>query len=235
VAQPAGDGTEGTADQLIDRAIKAAHDLDPPGLQAQLARAATVLGVAACVDEVAIPATREMSRLLAIGQCDGAQELMATEVVRTWLNDRDSHAPPPHEIEPILLACGPHDRHTITLEALALLLRLHRWPCRVLGARTTTFTLTIAAQAVDATGVVVISTDVRGRPSAVASLRAVDALGVPVFFTGDAFEPECGRREVPGRFLGTSVQGACALLIETLTPAVQRRSTFPRGPGSDVH
>ena len=37
--------------------------------------------------------------------------------------------------DPVVLACGPSDQHTIGLEALALLLRLRQRPCRVLGAR----------------------------------------------------------------------------------------------------
>ena len=71
-----------------------------------------------------------------------------------------------------------------------LLLRFQRWPCRVLGARVSAFTLTVAAQAADAAGVVVMSTESRARPHAVDSLRAVDALGIPVFFAGDAFDTE---------------------------------------------
>ncbi len=122
-----------------------------------------------------------------------------------------------------MLACGPRDRNMVDLESLALLLRFRRWPCRVLGARISPFALTIAAQAADATGVVVSSTEVRGRPYAVASLEAVDALDIPVFFAGDAFEPEDSRRQLPGRYLGTSSEGACTLLINTLTPAAQHR------------
>ena len=224
VTQPAGPDTETPAAQLIRRVLKASQDLDPLGLQAQLDLAVTVLGLARCIGEIVMPAVRHLHRLLETGQRDAAQDLMATEAVRTWLNHRGAFAPPPQEIGPILLACGPRDRQTVGLESLALLLRFQRWPCRVLGARTSTFTLTIAARAADATGVVVISTEGRGLQQAIVSLRAVDALGVPVFFGGDAFEPEHGRCQLPGRYLGSGIQGACTLLISTLAPAVQRRS-----------
>ena len=105
--------------------------------------------------------------------------------------------PPPQDIGPIVLACGPRDRDTITLESLALLLRFHRWPCRVLGARVPTFTLSIAAQAADAIGVVVISTESCNQRQAIVSLRAIADLGIPVFFAGDAFASEHPR--VDGR------------------------------------
>jgi len=193
-----------------------------------------VLGLARCVDEIVIPATQELRRMLATGLSDAAQQLMATEAIRTWLNHRGSFAPPPQEIGPILLACGPRDRDTVGLESLALLLRFHRWPCRVLGARISTFTLTIATQAADAVGVVVMSTESRGLQQAVAALLAVDALGIPVFFAGNAFEPEHSRRQLPGRYLGTRMGGACTQLIDTLAPAVQRRSAAVHSRGSEL-
>jgi len=111
--------------------------------------------------------------MLAGGLCDAAQLLMATEAVRTWLVHRGSFAPPPQEIGPILLACGPRDQDTVGLESLALLPRFHRWPCRVLGARISTFTLTIATQAAGPAGVVVMSTESRVLPQAVAALLVV--------------------------------------------------------------
>lgn len=214
--------------------MRAAQDLDPLGPQAQLDLVAAVLGLARCVDEILIPATQELRRMLATGLCESAQQLMATEAIRTWLNHRGSFAPPPQEIGPILLACGPRDRDTVGLESLALLLRFERRPCRVLGARISTFTLTIARQAADAVGVVVMSTESRGLPQAVTALLAVDALGIPVFFAGTAFEPEHSRRQLPGRYLGTRMGGACTQLIDKLAPAVKRRSAAVHSPGSEL-
>ena len=221
--QTAGFGAEAFAAQLIRRVLKASQDLDPIELQVQLDLATSVLGLARCVDDIVTPATRQLRLLLATGQRDAGQNLLATEAVRTWLNHRGSFAPSPLAIGPIVLACGPRDLQIVDLESLALLLRFRRWPCRVLGARISPFTLTIAARAADATGVVVSSTNSRGRPYAVASLEAADALDIPVFFAGDAFEPEDSRRQLPGRYLGPVIGDACTLLINTLTPAGQHR------------
>jgi hypothetical protein len=107
----------------------------------------------------------------------------------------------------------------IGVESLALLLRFQRWPCQVLGARISTFTLKIAAQAAGAVGVVVISNGRRGLPRAVVLLRAVDELGIPVFFMGDAFESDRGRGEIPGRYLGSSIERACSALVEAVAIA----------------
>jgi hypothetical protein len=223
--------TDAPAAQLIRRVLQASDDRDPRGLQAHLDVAATLLGLDRCVDEIVIPATREMSRPPLTGGRDTTRDLMATEAIRAWLNGWGSFAPAPRNIEPILLACGPRDRQVAELESLALLLRYRRWPCRVLGARTSTFTLTIATRAADATAVVVLSADRRGLPQAILSVLAVAALGVPVFVAGAAFQPVPGRDELPGRYLGTSVSGACAMVISTLTPtALRTTAPTPTAP-----
>ena len=116
----------------------------------------------------------------------------------------------------------------VELESLALLLRFRRWPCRVLGARISTFTLTIAAQAADATAVVVMSADRRGLPQAILSVLAVDALGIPVFSAGAAFSHCTGHGQLPGRYLGNSVSGACALLIR-LADRSRTHTALPTG------
>jgi hypothetical protein len=219
---------ESPAAQLIRRILQASQDLDPIELQAQLDRAASLWGTARCIDEILVPATRRLRRMIATGQRDVVQGLMATEAIRAWLNRRASFAPPPQEIGPILMACGPRDLDMVGPESLALLLRFQHWPCRVLGPRTSTFTLTIAALAADAMAAVVFSTEGRGRPQAVVSLRAVDALGIPVFYGGNAFHLQCSRRQLPGRYLGTGIQRACTLLISTLAPADPRRPVAPR-------
>lgn len=206
----------------LARHITASHDLDPVGLQAQLDLAATVFGLARCIDEIVIPATRQLHLMVATGQRDHAQELMATEAIRAWLDRRGWSVPPPQPIGTILLACGPRDSDMVGPESLALLLRFHRRLCRVLGARTSTFTLTVAAQADDTTGVVVFCNDSRGRPQAIVSLRAVDTLAIPVFYAGIAFHTQRSRQQVPGRYLGTRLQKAAKLLTKTLAPAVPR-------------
>lgn len=203
---------------LLRRVMQASRDLDPIALQSQLDLGASVLGLDRCVDDILMPAMRQSRTLLAAGQHDAAQDLMATEAVRSWLNHRRSSAPKPQNIGPILLSCGPRDRQVVVLESLALLLRFRRWPCQVLGARVSTFTLTIAAQAAAATGVVVASADGRGLQHAIISLRAVAALGVPVFFAGDAFAADADREQLPGQYLGTRLERACDLLISSLQP-----------------
>jgi MerR family transcriptional regulator, light-induced transcriptional regulator len=99
-----------------------------------------------------------------------------------------------------------------------VLLRYQGWPCRVLGARTPTVTLAAAARATAVAGVVVVSHQASGRLRAVESIRAVDDLGIEVFYAGNAFSAPRSRRGVPGRYLGVGTADACTQLTQALAP-----------------
>lgn len=211
-------GGQGPAQELIHHILAAAERLDAASIRARLDESTEKLGLAACIDDVLLPAMRQIGVWWSVGHCDVVQERMATEAVRAWLDRRSAFAPAPTRPRPILLACGPSDLHTIGLESTALLLRYQGWPCRVIGARTSTITLATAARATAVAGVVVVSQLATGRRRAVESIRAIDDLGVEVFYAGNAFATPRSRRGVPGHYLGVGIQAACALLTRALAP-----------------
>ena len=215
-ASTAGIGTPDQADPIVGRIVAASQAGNPSLLLAELDAAAAVLGLRRCVEEIVMPATRRLSPQLPAAGTAAQHDQVGTEAIRTWLGQRSSAAPPPREAGPILLACAPREPLSVGLEALAVLLRWRRWPCWVLGGRVSTVTLTVAAQASGAAGVIVLSTQGRGFAGAVESLRAVDALGVPVFFVGGAFAAEAVRQQLPGRYLGAHWGTACDLVIDAL-------------------
>ncbi len=209
-------GSQGPAQESIHRILAAAERLDPGSVRAGLDESVGQLGLASTIDEVLLPAMRQIGVWWAIGHCDVVQEHMATEAVRAWLDRRSAFAPAPTRPRPILLACGPGDLHTIGLESTALLLRYGGWGCRVLGARTSTMTIAAAARATPVAAVVLVSHLATGRHRAIESIRAVDELGVPVFYAGNAFTTPRSRRGVPGRYLGVGIEVACATLTQVL-------------------
>jgi len=219
-------GGEGPAQELVHQILDAAEQSDAPSIRAVLDKAAAALGPAVCIDDVLLPAMRQIGVWWAVGHCDIVQERLATEVVRTWLDRRSALAPAPSRPRSILLACGPSDLHTVGLESTALLLRYQGWPCRVLGARTPTATLATAARATPVAGVVVVSHLATGRRRAVESIRAVSELGIDVFYAGNAFSTSRSRRGVPGLYLGGGIEDACAQLTRALAPT---------DPGSATH
>ena len=196
-------GGQGPAQDLIHQILGAAERLDAASIRARLDEAAATLGLAACIDDVLLPAMRQIGVWWAVGHCDVVQERMATEAVRAWLDRRSAFAPPPTRPRPILLACGPSDLHTIGLESTAVLLRYQGWPCRVLGARTPTTTIATAARATAVAGVVVVSHLATGRLRAVESIRAINDLEIEVFYAGNAFatsaQPAGGPGPLPRR------------------------------------
>jgi len=209
--------SQGPARKLIQQILAAAERLDAASIGLHLDQAVTVMGLDDCIDDVLLPAMRQVGIWWAAGRCDVVHEQVATVAVRGWLDRRSALAPRPARAAQILLTCGPSDLHTIGLESTAVLLGSRGWPCRVLGARTCTAAVTTAAAATPVAAVVVVSHLATARLRAVETIRAVDALGIDVFYAGNAFGAPRSRRRVPGGYLGGRVQDACSQLISVVT------------------
>jgi len=201
-------GIDGPAADLIKDFLDASNRSDTDGVRAVLTNAAKLLGLAGCIDEVLLPSMRQIGLWWEAGRCDVKQEHLTTEAARAWLDRSSAFAPPPTKRKPIVLACGPGDLHTIGIEALALLLREQGWPCRILGAHTSISTLTTAASATGAAGVVIVSHLPTGRRRALAAMIAVTDLHIPVFYAGNAFNSDRRRMQLPGTYLGNRLQEA---------------------------
>jgi DNA-binding transcriptional MerR regulator len=199
---------DGPAVDYIADILAAAERGDPVAIREHLGRAQAALGLAACLDDVLLPAMRQIGVWWQTGRCDVDQEHLATEAARAWLETLIAYAPTPGRPTPIVLACGPTDLHTIGLEALAILLRYQQWPCRMLGARTPVPALLAAIRATGTDAVVIVSHLNTGRRRAIQSLREAADRDVHVFYAGNAFTSPRSRRNVPGTYLGTRLQEA---------------------------
>jgi methanogenic corrinoid protein MtbC1 len=209
----------GQAD-LVDEIVGACIAYDAARVQDQLDRAVQALDLGNCIDEVLFPVLRRIGALWQSGQIDLEAERLTSEAVRGWLELCSLRAPEPQHATPLLLACGPADRHSIGLEALAVLLRHQRRRCRVLGPRTSVRALTTAVLA-NGPGAVVIASHMRAnRSSATAALRAAVALGPEGFYAGEAFASVRLRRHVPGTHLDGSLSAACTTILAS--PRQQR-------------
>lgn len=210
--------SQGPAQLFIEQVLQASNSGDTGQVRAELARAEQLLGLGECIDEVLMPAMRQIGQWWETGRCDIAQERLTTEAARSWLDQLSAFAPAPSRTGPILLACGPTDLHTLGLEALAALLRHQGWSCRVLGARTPVMTLKAAAQATSASGVVIVSHLASARQRALASVDAIVEMGIPVFYAGNAFGSTRSRHRVPGSYLGTRLKDASQMIDTALSP-----------------
>ncbi|MET3807973.1 methanogenic corrinoid protein MtbC1 [Nakamurella sp. UYEF19] len=200
--------------EVLDASIR----LDSVGITRVLSEAAATIGVAVCIDEVVLPTMRQIGVWWAAGNYSIAQELMTTETVRAWLDELSTRAPVPTHRRPVFLACGPRDRHTLAGEALALLLRLQGWHCRVLGARISASSLMFAVAATPPAAVVVTSHLAAHRSHALPAITAVHDSGTTVFYAGNAFATFESREGVKGTYLGNHIGDACTLIRGVIEP-----------------
>lgn len=199
--------------EFLDRFTEGAAVLDADLIRRSLDQATELLGVGRAISEVALPGMGEMGDLWQAGRCDVANEHLATQIVRQWLARIGALAPPPYRRNPLVLACGPTELHTIGLEAFAVVLARRGWSCRVLGAMTPAGALVTAVRASRAAGVVVSAQRSVGRRAAVEALRAVAAIpGVAVYYGGSAFATSRAREKVPGIYLGNDLERAADLI-----------------------
>jgi MerR family transcriptional regulator, light-induced transcriptional regulator len=212
----------GPTHDLVGAVLAASAQMDPSAVVGALDRAVDELGMPTAMDEVLLPAMRQVGQWWETGRCDVAQEHLTSEAARGWLSRLAAFAPVPVRAKPAVLACGPRDLHTLGLEAMAVLLGYDGWSCRVLGARTPADTLAIAVRATSAAVVVVVSHLSVGRRPAVEAIRAVANSGTPVFYAGNAFLFARAREHVPGTYLGESLAAATELL--SVIPSPGRRS-----------
>jgi len=210
-------GVSGPAANFISAVLAASDRSDTTGIRAELGRAAEVLGNARCIDDVLLPAMRQVGQWWESGRCGVAQEHLTSAAARAWLGERISLAPAPAQQRVIVLACGPSDFHTIGCECLALLLRQQGWPTRLLGAGTSTEKLVAATGSTSSAAAVIVSHLPTSRRRAVESISAVHARGIAVFYAGNAFTALKNRKRVPGTYLGDRIIDACALICEALT------------------
>ncbi len=193
--------------------LDAARQMDSGAIRSLLELAHREIGLAATLDDVVLPAMRQIGVWWETGDCSVDQEHFTTEVVRTWMAKVTTLAPSKAPGgRTVLLGTGPDDFHTLGLEALAAQLAHQRVTARSLGPRTPVGVLLSAAAATPHALVVVVSHLPSQRRSALASLEAVAKSGVPTFFAGNAFLFPASRERVPGTYLGESI-GEAALMI----------------------
>jgi DNA-binding transcriptional MerR regulator/methylmalonyl-CoA mutase cobalamin-binding subunit len=200
--------------RLVDGVLSAALDFDAVRLRDELDRARRVHGLLVCLEEVVLPALREMGRRWAAGGDVVGHEHLISVVVQSWLGGLAQEAPPATRPGCVVLACGPDDQHSLALQAFAVLLAHRGFDCRLLGGQTPAAALAVAVTSTGASAVVVASHLEQTRPSALTALRAVDPLPCRVYYAGGAFTQPRSRAGVPGAYLGESLAAAAQRLID---------------------
>ena len=211
-------GHASTPGPLVEAFLQAARELAPGGIARTLDAARETLGLDETVDEVMLPAMREVGEWWHSGRIDVSHEHLATNATQAWLAAVRPTGPVRAQ-PPIILSCGPQDHHTLGLEAIGALLRQRQWDCRMLGARTPAESLARAVAETDAAAVVLVSHVTAGRAAAIEALRSPQLRQRHVFYAGGAFESPRARHRVPGQYLGTNIAKAADLITATVGSA----------------
>jgi DNA-binding transcriptional MerR regulator len=209
-------GYPASPELLLDAFLRAARDLAPERISQTLDVASNTLGLDRTVDEVLLPAMREVGEWWHTGQIDVCHEHLASNATRAWLSGLTPIGPLRPQ-PPIILCCGPRDHHTLGLEAMDVLLRHRLWDCRLLGARTPVESLGQAVDETKAVGVVLVCHVSAGRLAAIEALRNIRLHCPHLFYAGAAFDSRRARLGVPGLYLGTNLTEAANLVTGTIT------------------
>jgi MerR family transcriptional regulator, light-induced transcriptional regulator len=200
----------------VEAAVAAAHGREPAGVRAALHSAAEGRGLGRCVDEVLMPALRRVGCWPEQPDETESAVGLAVETMRAWLDALSIAAPAPLDRPPLIMACAPGDRHSLGLEALTVLLRHQRQPCRLLSSRASADAIVIAVR-VNRPSAVVVSAQLESRlPESGNLLRSIAQSGVLTFYAGAAYDSAAARRDVPGRYLGRNFSQACELVLQAL-------------------
>ena len=158
--------------ELCRQLLAGTDHLDAEEISTALDLSVSAHGLPVTLEEVLLPSMREVGTRWSRGQCDIAQEHLATGAVLAWLARRAAETPAPLRDQTIVLSCGPQDQHTIALEAITVLLRQQRFDCRNLGAQTPAASLKAAVEQCSARAVVLVSQLAKNRPAAVTPRNA---------------------------------------------------------------
>jgi MerR family transcriptional regulator, light-induced transcriptional regulator len=211
--------------EAVDEVVRSALSLDAGTMQETLERASRRLGVEEAIVAVALPAMRVIGARWKAGTCNVDHEHLATQVVRSWLTRKTPPEPPTRGRDPIVLACGPKDMHTIALEAFGVLLARRGRSVRLLGALTPTDALASTVRSLRAPAAVLACQRGVTRKAAIGSIEAVASIaGTRAFYAGEGFASPAARTSVPGQYLGEDLLAAA----DTVEAVLGRRgSTAP--------
>jgi hypothetical protein len=200
----------------INLFVAAAQSLRPAEMHRVLAFGAVALGPARCLDTIVMPAVRQIVQLTDEDPASLVVVSLAVETARAWVDGLTASAPVPAKHRPIVLACGPGDRHSLGLEALTMLLRQRAEPCRLLAGAASAGRVLTAVEVNRPTLVVLVTQRSSGHHTTIELLRSLEGSGTKAFYAGAAFEPVASRHDVPGIYLGTSFERALTMITRTL-------------------
>jgi DNA-binding transcriptional MerR regulator len=197
---------EGALDDALARLVAAAHAYDEAAMHAVLDEAFAGFSLETVLQELILPALREIGTEWERGTLEVGQEHFASNLIRErllalarlWGRGGGPLA---------VLACAPSERHDIGLIAFGLVLRSHGWRILFLGADTPLATLGKAVSKTNPQLVVVASMDSALLEAQSAALRKLGR-SAPLVISGNGASEDLAVRLRVDRLDGNLVDAA---------------------------
>jgi methanogenic corrinoid protein MtbC1 len=202
------------AQKYCDRFLAGADALDEGEILKALEEGIAEIGLIDGLEYVVLRSMRELGDRWRVGECNVANEKVATKVVEAWLRANTDEAP--FGSSAVILATGPRDLHRIGLESFGLLLSKRGLYPVMLDTHTRAADILEAVAGSDARAVVITAQLNVNRPSTVATLKQLHRERLPLFYAGNAFDRATARRGVPGTYLGDRLNDGLVKIDEAL-------------------
>lgn len=193
---------------LVEAFLRVTQTLDARQLDSLLDHSRDRLGIDATINDVILPAMRQLGLAWQTGRYDIGQEHVISQATQGWLKKILFLGPVPWRRHSVVLCCGPGELHTIGLEAMEVLLSQRGWRCHMLGADTPPAALTSALDRTAAAAAILVSHIGANRQAAIAVLQAAERTTSQLFYAGNAFLTPAARDGVPGIYLGQDMLAA---------------------------
>lgn len=203
---------------LVEAFLRVTQTLDARQLDSLLDHSRDRLGIDATINDVILPAMRQLGLTWQTGRYDIGQEHVISQATQGWLKKILFLGPVPWRRHSIVLCCGPGELHTIGLEAMEVLLSQRGWRCHMLGADTPPAALTSALDRTAAAAAILVSHIGPNRQAAIAVLRAAEGMTSQLFYAGNAFVAQAARDGVPGIYLGRDMLAAVDVVANATGP-----------------
>ena len=206
----------------VGAVLTAVRTFDQRQIRLTLDDAVEAHGTVLTLEDVVLVSLRLVGLFESSGSMDDSHERALATALTRWLAGRTALLPAPTREGIVLLAAGPEDLgtvtlDTVTLDCLHLLLAEHGVELTNVGAHIPVEALLLVVDAVRPDAVVMISNTPTAAGLAARSVTALVATGYPVYVAGTAFDSQFDQQRNSGILLAQTWSESARLLTSRHT------------------
>ncbi|HEY0238750.1 MAG TPA: hypothetical protein VGC37_08900 [Friedmanniella sp.] len=202
--------------------LTAVRSYDQRRIRTTLDEAREALGTGLSLEEVVMVVLRITGLLQSRGTMDASHERLLSGAITRWLAGRTALAGDATREGTVLLAAGPEDLGTVTLDTITLdcfhlLLAEQGVEVYNLGAHIPVAAVVLVVGTVQPNAVVMVSNTPTAASHAARSVTTLVQTGYPVYVAGTAFDSQFDQEHNDGMLLEHTMDGSVARITERHT------------------